>query len=235
MSNEIKNRQHAIGIFAPVPAAPFTTPIVSSVGVSAFTRNSTGNYTVTLTEQAPFHTTRTSASLGANVLGIIGAQLAPGGASVLVTAFDGTGVPFDPQFFDLAVDTVRDGQGAGPAPALPSPPAPPGHTTLVGFATIDSDRTILRSGGIVLGVDVVVAAGEYGLDVIPEAQGALDNDPNVAAFVIPFAGFDGREATSTWLTSTGPTMFPDRWVIRTYNSAGLLLDTRFSVAFFKGS
>jgi len=138
MSNEIKNRQHALGIFAPVPAAPFTTPIVSEVGIDTFVRNGAGNYTIGLHDAAQFDMHVVRAALGANVLGSIGAQLAPGGATVLVTVFDALGVPFDPAYFDLTVDTVRDGEGVGPSPAFPAVPTPPafGGGFLFGWCSV---------------------------------------------------------------------------------------------------
>lgn len=159
MSNEIKNRQHAIALIAPVPAAPFTTAIVEQVGVASFTRNSVGNYTVVLVDAAPFHVTRTSASLGANVLGIIGAQLVPGGGSIVVTAFNGQGVPFDPQFFDLAVDVIRDGEGIGPSPAVPAAPTPPGHGSFNGWAKINGPDGVITSQSASAPLDTCIFDG----------------------------------------------------------------------------
>ena len=174
MSNEIKNRQHAIGIFAPVPAAPFTTPIVSEVGLASFTRNGPGNYTVVLQEPAPFATHVVRAGLGANVLGTIGAQIAPDGSSVLITAFNALGVPFDPAFFDLTVETTRDGEGVGPAPALPAVPAPPvfGGGGVLGWLRVDAAAAFVQSAsGIV--ASVAAWAGNPGVSVITLVPGTV--------------------------------------------------------------
>lgn len=231
MANEIKNRQHAIAMVAPVPAAPFTTPIVSSVGVSGFVRNGPGNYTVALNEAAPFHTTRTSASLGANVLGTIGAQLAPGGASVLVTAFDPLGVPFDPQYFDLAVDTIRDGEGVGPAPALPAVPAPPsfGGGGLLGFSTIAANGAIERNGGML--TSVLGGAGSYQLFLTPAADGSgVSGDPNISISVIPRVSVTS-EPLAVYATYVGPN--PGAWQVSFKDTAGAVTGCKFSVQFFK--
>lgn len=214
MSNEIKNRQHAIALIAPVPAAPFTTPIVSAVGVSGFVRNGAGNYTVALTDAAPFHTTRTSASLGANVLGTIGAQLAPDGGSVLVTAFDPFGIPFDPQFFDLAVDTIRDGEGVGPAPAPPAVPPPPAFgagTTVLGWVKVNAVGAILAesASAVVASVDPWVGNASQihlkpgivcGAALATETQG---NTPIVTFNTDVFGNF--LNVRGAFIANAGPT------------------------------
>lgn len=197
MANEIKNRQHAIGIFAPVPAAPFTTPIVSSVGFSSFVRNGPGNYTVGLQEPAQFSTHAPTVGMGANVLGTIGAQVAPDGLSVLVTAFDALGVPFDPSHFELSLGTTRDGVGEGPAPALPAAPTPPafGAGGLIGWCAVSSAGGILlqSASAPVLSVShppgipvyaytmkagIVVLAAHAGINGAAVAAGAVVDSPS---------------------------------------------------------
>ena len=165
MSNEIKNRQHAIGLFAPEPAPPFTTPIVSAVGFDSFTRNSPGVYTVGLHDAAPFATHAVYAGLGANVLGTIWGQIAPDGRSVLVTAFDAAGVPFDPVHFDLTVNTIRDGEGVGPAPALPGPPTPPAFGGLLGWVRVKATGVFTQSASAIV-QSVAPWAGLPGVSLI---------------------------------------------------------------------
>lgn len=189
MSNEIKNRQHAIGLFAPVPAAPFTTPIVSAVGFDSFTRNGPGNYTVGLHDAAPFATHAVDAGLGANVLGTIGGQIAPDGGSVLVTAFDAAGAPFDPSHFDLTVNTIRDGEGVGPAPVFPAVPTPPAFGGLLGWVRVKTTGVFTQSAsGIVQGV--AAWAGLPGVSAITLVPGA------VAGAVVVSQDLNGGVATA---------------------------------------
>ena len=173
MANEIKNRQHAIGLFAPVPASPFTTPIVSSVGIASFTRNGPGNYTLALQDAAPFATHAVEAGMGANVLGTIGGQIAPDGGSVLVTAFDALGAPFDPSHFDLVVNTIRDGEGVGPAPALPPVPASPSGVGILGWVRVSAAGAIVQQSASAIIQSVAAWAGNPGVSVITLVPGAV--------------------------------------------------------------
>lgn len=173
MANEIKNREHACALIAPEPAPPFTTPIVSEVGLSRYTRNGPGNYTIELLDAAPFHTHRVVTQLGANVLGSIGGQLINGGAAVLVTAFDAAGAPADPQFFTLSVETIRDGEGAGPEPAAPAVPTPPASGGLtLGWVRVKANGTFTQSAsGIVQ--SVAPWAGLPGVSLITLVPGTV--------------------------------------------------------------
>lgn len=170
MANETKNRQHAIGTFvgAEPVAAPFTSRIVNAVGVDSFTRNSVGNYTAVLHDAIAFAGATVRADLPANFLGIVGAQLAPDGASVLVTVFDLSGAPADAPLVALEVVSVVQGEGAdGPAPVLPGPPAPGGGGLLMGWGRCDAAANLQAqsSNGIISGV-VVFGLGTFQWDLI---------------------------------------------------------------------
>lgn len=150
MANEIVNRQHAVGTFVPVVAPPFDKQILNSVGIDSFVRNSVGNYTVVLTDPIGFAGAQAISSLPANFLGIPGAQIAQDGGSVLITVFDLSGNPTDPSLITLVVRSVVEGQGAGPAPVLPGPPAPPGGTgLLMGWGEVDLNANLLAQTGLI--------------------------------------------------------------------------------------
>lgn len=51
MSNQTPDRSHASGTFVPEVAPPFTGPVLNSKAISTFVRNSSGNYTIGLSNQ----------------------------------------------------------------------------------------------------------------------------------------------------------------------------------------
>ncbi len=205
MAHETKNRQHAIGTFvgAEPIAPPFTSRIVNASGVDNFTRNSAGNYTAQLHEPVAFADATVRADLPANFLGIVGAQLAPDGGSVLVTSFDLAGAPTDAPLVAMEVVSVVQGEGAdGPAPALPTPPTPPasGGGSLIGWAHLvvngfmnDQSAENAFTGG------ANPVTGQYdfslspGFPVVRSATGNTDGpvarQASALLFVFPAPGF----------------------------------------------
>lgn len=164
MSNEIKNRQHAIGTFvaAETVALPFTQRIVNGVGVDSFVRNSVGNYTAKLHEPIGFGGATIRAGLPANFAGNCGAQLSQDGTNVLLTVFDILGLPADAPLVTLEVVSVIEGEGSGPSPALPNPPTPVvvPQLTLLGWLTATGGGSIVAQRGGVTAI-AVNGAGDY--------------------------------------------------------------------------
>lgn len=99
-------------------------------------------------------------------------------------------------------------------------PWPP--STLLGFAVIDSDGTVLRSGGLVTGV-VHGSTGSYILSMVSRAAGAADDDPNVA---VNIETRDAAVHSAEWQNNA--------WNVTIITHAGADLDSRFSIAFYKG-
>jgi hypothetical protein len=135
MANETPNRVHAGGIFVPVVAEPFTSNILNSQAVQEFTRLGPGQYRITLQRPLAFAEGYPEAGLPANFQGVAGAQLAPDGASVLVTVLSlASGEPVDPPLVMCTVWSVREGEGEGPSIPLPGIPPPlPGTGNAVIF------------------------------------------------------------------------------------------------------
>ena len=167
MAHETKNRQHALGSFVPVVALPFTRQILNGDGIDGFVRNSAGNYTIALTDAIGFAGAQATASLPPNFLGIAGAQIAQDGASVLVTVFDLSGAPADPPLFSMVVRSVVQGEGSGPAPPLPGPPAPPSSASfLMGWGQVDINANLIAQTGLLQSTNKI-GGGAYGWTLVP--------------------------------------------------------------------
>ncbi len=108
------------------------------------------------------------------------------------------------------------------------PPTTAPAGAYLGYATIDADGTILRSGGLVTAVAPKGAGdGDYILSVSPEVEGGDPGDPNIAAFVEPRtehlisrASWDVEETEGVWEVT-----FRD--------DTGAPADTAFSITFYK--
>lgn len=144
MSLETPNRIHALGIFIPVVAAPFTSQVLASKGVGGFTRTGAGQYLVTLQRQLAFSEGYAVAGVPPNFQGVPGAQLSDDGTQALISVLDlGTGLPIDPPFVTFNAWTVREGEGEGPAipfPVVP-PPLPTGSATKDIFSQAETNAT----------------------------------------------------------------------------------------------
>lgn len=141
MANETPNRVHAGGIFVPVVAEPFTSNILNSQAVQRFERLGPGQYRITLQRPLAFAEGYPEAGLPANFQGVAGAQLAPDGASVLVSVLSmATGEPVDPPLVMCTVWSVREGEGEGPSIPLPAipPPLPGGGNAVIFFSPQES-------------------------------------------------------------------------------------------------
>jgi hypothetical protein len=173
MAAQAPDRTHAWATFVPVDAAPLVAGILNSDGIASFVRNSPGNYTVTLTDPLAFASALASASIPANFLAVCGAQIAPGGAEVLLTAHDLAGAPVDPPWIGLRVSAVREGEGVGPQPALPGPPAPPSSSGLtLGWVRVKATGAFTQSAsGIV--ASVAPWAGLPGVSLITLVGGTV--------------------------------------------------------------
>lgn len=103
------------------------------------------------------------------------------------------------------------------------PPTPTGGGQLIGFATIEGDGTISRTGGIVTSIEAhVPGSGEYNLFVVPAAAGDEEEDPQVAAVVQPDPN-----------VIPGVIWAEGAWEISLVNNAGAAIDGRFSINFYK--
>lgn len=103
---------------------------------------------------------------------------------------------------------------------------PASSLAMVGFATIDEDATILRSGGIVTAA-VLQGTGNYELTVTEAAAGLASDDPNIAIMVMT----DARAVTGAEWDGIG---IAGSWNVNIATDAGAGMDTRYSVVFYKG-
>ncbi len=174
MAVQAPDRLHAWGKFAPVIAPPFTANIVSSKGIAGFTYNSVGNYTITLEAALAFFAGLEAVELPANFLANGGAQLAPDGASVLVTVFDLGGSPVDPPWFGLSLGAIVEGEGEGPAPALPGPPPPPSLGATLYGAIVDGFSPAVANQSQPPWIDTIVNNG-VGDNTLTTFPGILDS------------------------------------------------------------
>ncbi len=122
---EIPEYVHAYGTFAGEAAPPAGFPsdgIAAQSGISGFTRNGPGDYTVTLTSPISFLEAAAAAEVGLNQLVVIGAQIDPDTQRVQVRSYDTLGVPADCRVFNVKVaklQTGPPGQIAIPGPVVP--------------------------------------------------------------------------------------------------------------------
>lgn len=218
MSNQTPDRSHASGKFVPVVALPFTGPVVNSDGVDSFVRNSVGNYTIALTSPLAFAEGIADAKLPANFLGIAGAQIAPDGASVLVTVFDLAGAPADPPIVSLKVTSVEEGEGEGPSPALPAAPvAPLVAGQLFGWCRVNAAGAIQAQSPAGLVTGVVLAASVFTYTLV---AGSL-----LAAMAAELDTVAGEHATTVLTDVTGDVL--------TFDSAGAVADIAHTAFFYR--
>jgi len=147
MSIETPNRIHAIGLFAPVPSAPFTQEMVESKGIRSFTRTGVGQYTIELIDLVAFGEAMCVAQVPPNTQAIASAQVAADGTIFLSVLDLALGAPVDPYWVTLSVIKWNEGEGASVVvSSLPiPPPIPSGGSDLQQAYNAGLNATIVLS------------------------------------------------------------------------------------------